>query len=143
VEEVQRAVLNFVELVASDGEEGVEEETGGWGWDVVVEERRRRGRYLLVLSVDGGVGGVDVGLVGETYFGPGGGGDAGGDGGVGIGGVVESEFGPTGGDVDGGGGGGDRDVEDVLVELGNKVGGGGDGSKDEGHLGWLNSQLQY
>ncbi len=31
-------------------------------------------------------------------------------------------------------GGGDRDVEDVFVELCNEVGGGGDGAKDEGHL---------
>jgi len=93
---------------------------------------------LLKLSVDGGGGGVDVGLVGETYFQPGRGGDGGRDGGVGVGGVVESKFGPAGGDVDGGGGGGDGDVE-----LGNEVGGRGDGSKDEGHLGGLNSQLQY
>ena len=63
-EEVQRLVLKRVELVTSDGEEGVEEETGGWGRDVVVEERRRRRRYLLEVSVDGGCGGVDVGLVG-------------------------------------------------------------------------------
>jgi len=41
-EEVQRFVLKFVELVASDGKEGVEEEVGRWRWDVVVEERRRR-----------------------------------------------------------------------------------------------------
>ena len=98
---------------------------------------------MLEVSVDGGGGGVDVGLVGETYFRPGRGGNGGRDGGVGVGGVVESEFGPAGGDVDGGGGGGDGDVEDVLVELGNEVGGRGDGSKDEGHLGGLNSQLQY
>ena len=32
-------------------------------------------------------------------------------------------MGPLGGDVDGGGGGGDRDIEDVLVELCDKVGG--------------------
>jgi len=42
--EVQRLVLKVVELVTSDGEEGVEEEAGRWGGDVVVEERRRRGR---------------------------------------------------------------------------------------------------
>jgi len=42
-EEVQRLVLKFVELVVSDGEEGVEEETGRWGGDVLVEERRRWG----------------------------------------------------------------------------------------------------
>jgi len=63
-EEVQRFVLKCVELVASNGEEGVEKETGGWGWDVVVEERRRWGRYLLEVSVDGSGGCVDVGLVG-------------------------------------------------------------------------------
>jgi len=57
-------VLKLVELVASDGEEGVEEETGGWGWDVMVEERRRQGRYLLEVSIDGGGRGVDIGLVG-------------------------------------------------------------------------------
>ena len=57
-------MLKLMELVASDGEEGVEEETGGWGRDVVVEERRRQGRYLLEVSVNGGGRGVDVGLVG-------------------------------------------------------------------------------
>jgi len=118
-EEVQRLVLKVVELVASDGEEGVEEEAGRRGRGVVVEEGRRRGRYLLEVSVDGG-----------------GRGDGGGDGSVSVGGVVESKFGPTGGDVDGGGGGGDRDVEDVFVELRNEVGGGGDGTKGEGHLVW-------
>src|SRR6266581_4442492 len=111
-EEVQRLVLKVVELVASDGEEGAEEEAGRRGGDVVVEERRRRGRYLLEVSVDGGGGCVDVGLVGE------------------------SEFGPTGGDVGRGGGGGNRDVEDIFVELRNEVGGGGDGTKGEGHLFW-------
>src|SRR5712691_3001454 len=135
-EEVQRFVLNVVEFAASDGEERAEEEAGRRGGDVVVEEGRRRGRDLLEVSVDGGGGGVDVGLVGETYFRPGGGGDGGGDGGVGVGGVVESKFGPMGGDVDGGGGGGDWDVEDVFVELRNEVGGGGDGTKVEGHLFW-------
>ena len=133
-EEVQRFVLKFVELVTSDGEEGVEKEAGWWGGDVVIEEGRRRGRYLLEVSVDGGGGGVDVGLVGKTYFRPGGRGDGGGDSGISVGGVVESKFGPTGGDVDGGGSGGDRDVEDVFVELRNEVGGGGDGTKGEGHL---------
>jgi len=63
-EEVQRFVLKRVELVASNGEEGVEEETGGWGRDVLVEERRRWGRYLLEVSIDGSGRGVDVGLVG-------------------------------------------------------------------------------
>src|SRR6266581_7834824 len=136
-EEVQRLVLKIVELVASDGEEGVEEEASRRGRDVVVEEGRRWGRYLLEVSVNGGGGGVDVGLVGETYFRPGGGGDGGGDGGVGVGGVVESKFGPKGGYVYGGGGGGDRDVGDVFVELCNEVGGGGDGTKGEGHLVWF------
>src|SRR6266705_2075607 len=110
-EEIQRLVLKVVELLASDGEEGAEEEAGRRGGDVVVEERRRQGRYLLEVSVDGGGGGVDVGLVGKTYFRPSGGGD-------------------------GGGGGGDRDVEDAFVELCNEVGGGGDGTKVEGHLVW-------
>jgi len=36
-------VLKCVELIAGDGEEGVEEETCRWGRDVLVEERRRRG----------------------------------------------------------------------------------------------------
>src|SRR5712691_10130107 len=133
-EEVQRLVLKIVELVTSDGEEGAKEEADGRGGDVLVEEGRWRGRYLLEVSVDGGGGGVDVGLVGKTYFRPGRRGDGGRDGGVGVGGVVESKFGPTGRDVGGGGGGGNRDVEDVFVELCNEVGGGGDGSKDEGHL---------
>src|SRR6266704_410777 len=121
-EEVQRLMLKIVELVTSDGEEGAEEEAGRWGGDVVVEEGRRRGQYLLEVSVDGGGGCVDVGLVGETYFRPGRGGDGGGDSGVGVGGVVESKFGPTRGDVDGGGGGGDWHIEDVFVELHNEVG---------------------
>ena len=82
-------------------------------------------------------------MVGKTYFGPSGRGDRGGDGGVGVGRVVESEFGPTRGDVDGGGGRGDGDLEDVFIELRNEVGGRGDGTKGERHLGWLNSQLQY
>src|SRR5712691_1845919 len=142
-EEVQRLVLKIVELVASDGEEGAEEEAGRRGGDVVVEEGRRWGRYLLKVSVNGSGGGVDVGLVGKTYFRPGGRGDGGGDGGVGVGGVVESKFRPTGGDVDRGGSGGDQDVEDVFIELRNEVGGGGDGTKGEGHLVWFNSQLQY
>ncbi len=32
-EEVQRLMLKVVKLIASDGEEGVEEEAGGWGRD--------------------------------------------------------------------------------------------------------------
>jgi len=63
-EEVQRCVLKFVELVTSNGEEGVEEETGRWGRDVLVEERRRQGRHLLDVSVDDSGRCVDVGLVG-------------------------------------------------------------------------------
>jgi len=113
----------------------------------VVEERRGRGENVLTWEeclLDGVGGGVEVGLVGETYFRPGGGGDRGGDGGVGVCGVVEPEFGPTRGDVDGGGGRGDGDLKDVFVELCNEVGGRGDGSKGEGHfLVVLNSQLQY
>ena len=71
--EVQRLVLNFVELVTSDGEEGIEEEAGWWGRSIVVEERRRRRERRRVLTedvVDGGGGGIDVGLVGKTYFRP-------------------------------------------------------------------------
>ena len=57
-EEVQRLVLKFMELVMSDSEEGVEKETRRWGWDVVVEEGRRRGdtwsrgRRLLTRVVE-------------------------------------------------------------------------------------------
>jgi len=66
-EEVQRLVLKVVELVASDGEEGVEEETGRWGGDVLVEERRRRREYVfdgLEGMLDGMGRGIKVGLVG-------------------------------------------------------------------------------
>ena len=125
-EEVQQFVLKVMELIASDGKEGIEEDTGRWGGDVRVEERRRRREYVLTgveCLLDGGSGSVDIGLVGKTYFGPIWGGDTGGDGGVGIGGVVESELGPAGGDINRGGGRGDWDVEDVFVELRNKVGG--------------------
>jgi len=65
--EVQRLVLKVVELITSDGEEGVEEETGGWGGDVLVEERRWRREYVfdgLEGVLDGEGGGVEVGLVG-------------------------------------------------------------------------------
>jgi len=95
----------------------------------VVEEWRRRRKFILAgveCGLDGGGGGIEVGLVGETYFRPGRRGDGGGDGGVGVGGIVESKFGPTGGDVDRGGGGGDGDVKDVFIELRNEVGGQGD-----------------
>ena len=63
-EEVQRLVLKLVELVMSNGEEGLVKEVGRWGRDVLVEEGRGQRRYLLEVSVDGGSGGVDVGLVG-------------------------------------------------------------------------------
>jgi len=64
VEEVQRPVLNVVELITSDGEERAKKEAGRWGRDVLIKERRRWGRHLLEVSVDGGGGGVNVGLVG-------------------------------------------------------------------------------
>jgi len=135
-------VLKVVELVTSDCEEGIEKETSRWGRDVMVEERRRRRECVLTgveHILDGGSGGIEVGLVGETYFRPGGGGNGGGgngggDGGVGVGRVVESKFGPTGGDVNRGGSRGDQDIEDVFIELRNEVGGRGDGTKGEGHL---------
>jgi len=83
-EKVQRLVLNVVELVASDSEKGIKEEAGWWGRDVVVEERRSWGENVLTweehvligsgrvveCALNGGSGGVEVGLVGETYFGP-------------------------------------------------------------------------
>src|SRR6266581_818173 len=119
-------MLKVMELVTSDGEEGVEEDTGRWGRNIVVEERRRRREYVLTRVehvLDGGGGGINIGLVGKTYFGPVWGGDTGGDSGVSIGRVVESEFGPAGGDIDGGGGGGDQDIEDVFIKLCNEVGG--------------------
>jgi len=133
-------MLNVVELGASDSKKGVEEEAGRWGGDVVVEKRRGQRENTLIGEervLYGGSGCFDVGLVGETYFRPGGGGDGGGDGGVSIGGVVESKFGPMGGDIDRGGSGGDGDLEDIFVKLGNKVGGQGDGSKGEGHFWWV------
>jgi len=119
-------MLKVMELVTSDGEEGIEEDTSWWGRDVVVEERRRRREYVLTgmeRVLDGGGRGVEVGLVGETYFRPGRGGDTGGDSSVGVGGVVESEFRLAGGDIDGGGNRGDQDIEDVFVELRNEVSG--------------------
>ena len=130
-------MLNGVELVASDSEKGVEKEAGRWGGDVVVEERRGQGENVLTWLervLYGGGGGLDVGLVGETYFGPRGGGDGGGDGGISVGGVVESKLRPTGRDVDGGGGGGNGDLEEVFIELGDKIGGRGDGTKGERHF---------
>jgi len=86
-EEVQRFVLKVVELVASDGEEGVEKEACRRGRDVVVEERRSRGENVLAREervLNGGSGGFDVGLVDKPDFGPTGrGGDRGGGGAVG------------------------------------------------------------
>jgi len=67
-------VLKIVELVASDSEEGIKEDTSRWGRDIVVEERRRRREYVLTgveHILDSGSGGIEVGLVGETYFRPG------------------------------------------------------------------------
>jgi len=52
-------------------------------------------------------------------------------------------LGPLWGDVNGGGGRGDGNVEDVILKLDEEVDGRGDGTKVEGHLGSLNSQLQY
>jgi len=40
-------VLKFLKLVASDSEEGIEEDTGRWGRDVMVEKRRRRREDIL------------------------------------------------------------------------------------------------
>jgi len=55
-----------MELGASDSEEGFEEEASGWSGDVVVEERRCWGENVLTREecvLDGGSGGIDVGLV--------------------------------------------------------------------------------
>ena len=59
-------MLKLVELVASNGEEGVKEKTGRWGGDILVEKGRWQGRYLVEREevADEGGGGVDVGLVG-------------------------------------------------------------------------------
>ena len=53
VEEVQRLVLNVVELVASDGEEGVEEETGGLSrtYYFMQVDGRRRGLEVEVTVI--------------------------------------------------------------------------------------------
>ena len=85
-------MLKFLKLVTSDSEKGVEEDTGRWGGNIMVEERRRRRECVLTWVervMDGSGRGVEVGLVGKTYFRLGGGGDGGGDSSVGIGGVVE------------------------------------------------------
>jgi len=65
-EEVQRFMLKVMELVTSDSEEGIEEEACQWGRNVVVEERRCQGENVLTWEecvLDGGGGGIDVGLV--------------------------------------------------------------------------------
>jgi len=122
-EEVQRLVLKVVELVTSDGEEGVEEDTGRWGGDIVVEERRRRRECVLDRTegvLDGKVRVVDIDLVGQ------------------------SNFGPTGRGGDGGSSRGDgRILEEVFLKLEDVGSGRGERTKVEGHLVWLNSQLQY
>ena len=128
-------MLKFVELIASDSEKGVKEDTGRWGRNVVVEERRRRREYGLTgveHVLDSVGGGVEVGLIGKFYFRPVGGGDTGGDSGVGVGGIVKSKFRPMGRDINRGGGRGDRSIlEEVFLELGDEVGGRGDGTKVE------------
>jgi len=55
-----------VELVTSNSEKGVEEDTCRWDGNVIVEERRRRREYILtgeerLLEGEGGV--VDVDLI--------------------------------------------------------------------------------
>jgi len=92
-EEVQRLVLNFVELSVSDDEEGFKKEASWWGGDVMVEEGRCWGENVLTWGervLNGGGRGVEVGLVGWTYFRPSRGSDRGDDSGIGVGGVVES-----------------------------------------------------
>jgi len=64
-EEVQQFLLKLLKLIASDGEEGVEEDTGRWGRDVMVEERRRRRECVLdrmegMLDGEGRVVEVDL-----------------------------------------------------------------------------------
>jgi len=63
-----------MELIASDGKKGAKEDTGRWSRDIMVEERRRWGYILTWVEhvLNGSSGGVEVGLVGETYFRPGG-----------------------------------------------------------------------
>ena len=91
----------------------------------MIEERRRRGEYAFTGGkglLDSSGGGIKVGLVGKTYFRPYRGDDARGDSGVGVGRVVESKFGPMGRDVNGGGGRGNGDLEEIFLELVDKVG---------------------
>jgi len=59
-------VLNFMELSASDSEEGFKEEAGRWGRHIVVEKGRCQRENILTWEecvLDGGSGGIDVGLV--------------------------------------------------------------------------------
>jgi len=65
-EEVQRFVLKVVELVVSDGKEGVKEETCRWSRDVMVEKWRSQGENILTrveCVLNGLVGGINIGLV--------------------------------------------------------------------------------
>jgi len=60
-------MLNVVELVMSDGEEGVEEEAGRWSGDILVKKRRGRGENVLTREervLNSGGGSFEVGLVG-------------------------------------------------------------------------------
>jgi len=84
-------MLKFAELITSDGEEGVKKDASRWGRDVMIEERRRRRECVLDRTegiLDGGGGGVNIGLVGVPNFRPVGGDDTGGDGSVSVVGVV-------------------------------------------------------
>jgi len=59
-------MLKVVELITSNSEEGIEEDTSRWGRDVVVEERRRRREDVFtgVKCMFNGKGGVvDVYLI--------------------------------------------------------------------------------
>ena len=59
-------MLKVIELIASDSEEGIEEEACRWGRLVVVEERRCQGENVLTGEehvLDGGSGGMDIGLI--------------------------------------------------------------------------------
>ena len=50
-------MLNVVELITSNSEEGIEEEACRWGRDIVVEERRGQGENVLSWEehvLDGG-----------------------------------------------------------------------------------------
>jgi len=77
-------VLDVVEFLACDDEEGFEEEACWWSRDVVVEEWGSWGENVLTWVehvLNGLGGGVDVGLVLEPDVGPAwGSGDRGGSG---------------------------------------------------------------